>query len=170
MRVEDLKTGFWGYQKFSVYQYIASLEETFSAKLLEKDEESRALLEKERQRVRELEGELKALRQAHEEQQNAQALIANTLLEAQRYAELLRGRSEKREEEARQQVEQALEQKNRELERYGARLQQLRGMFQSALRDMDGAAEKLADEIASARENAPNENLHLFRCDPECAD
>lgn len=50
MKTDELKTGFWGYKKFSVYQYINTLEEQFSAQLLEKDRESREALEQEQQR------------------------------------------------------------------------------------------------------------------------
>lgn len=49
MKAEELKTGLWGFKKFSVYQYITSLEESFSSKLLEKDEENRAALVREQQ-------------------------------------------------------------------------------------------------------------------------
>ena len=55
MKAEELKTGLWGFKKFSVYQYITSLEESFSSKLLEKDEENRAALVREQQRAQELE-------------------------------------------------------------------------------------------------------------------
>lgn len=37
MRMEELQTGFFGYRKESVYQLIASMEESFSSKLMEKD-------------------------------------------------------------------------------------------------------------------------------------
>ena len=90
MKIEDLKVGFWGYKKFSVYQYITHLEEQFSAKLLEKDEENRSLLEKERQRSQKLEEELKNLRKQYEVQRDEQLLVANTLMEARRYAERLK--------------------------------------------------------------------------------
>lgn len=74
MKTDELKTGFWGYKKFSVYQYINTLEEQFSAQLLEKDRESREALEQEQQRVRQLEQELEDLRRQMEEQQREQML------------------------------------------------------------------------------------------------
>ena len=94
MKAEELKTGLWGFKKFSVYQYITSLEESFSSKLLEKDEENRAALVREQQRAQELEAELGALRQRYEALKNEQALIANTLLDAQRYAASLKTQAE----------------------------------------------------------------------------
>ena len=36
MKLDQLKKGFWGYQKASVYEYITMMEEEFSEKLAEK--------------------------------------------------------------------------------------------------------------------------------------
>ena len=37
MRLDELKKGFWGYQKESVYRYIVSLEEEVSKKIEERE-------------------------------------------------------------------------------------------------------------------------------------
>ena len=37
MRLEELKKGFWGYQKDAVFQYITQQEEAFTQKMTEKD-------------------------------------------------------------------------------------------------------------------------------------
>lgn len=37
MNLDQLQTGFFGYKKFSVYEYITMMEEEFSTKLSEKD-------------------------------------------------------------------------------------------------------------------------------------
>ena len=37
MQLEELKKGFWGYQKEGVFQYITAREEEFSRRLLEKE-------------------------------------------------------------------------------------------------------------------------------------
>lgn len=163
MKITDLKTGFWGYNKFSVYQYITALEESFSAKLLEKDEEHRVLLEQERRRTQQLEDELRGLRQQYESQKREQALIANTLVEAQRYAEQLRAESEAHEQAAQQQLDKAAARQQQELAQYDARLRQLRELFLSIVQEMDGSAERLADEIEQVRADAPEGNLSLFR-------
>ena len=36
MKLDQLKKGFWGYKKASVYEYITMMEEEFSEKLAEK--------------------------------------------------------------------------------------------------------------------------------------
>lgn len=166
MKTEELKTGFWGYQKFSVCQYITSLEEQFSAKLLEKDEESRMLLDKERQRVRQLEEELAELRQKYEAQCNQQQLISSTLVQAQRYAETLKAESEAQQQQAQQRLEEELAQRDQELERYSARLNQLRELFQVVLREMDASTDQLSDALDEARAEAPG-NMTLFCRKPE---
>ena len=37
MRIEELKKGFWGFQKDGVFRFIAQQEEAFAQKLAEKD-------------------------------------------------------------------------------------------------------------------------------------
>ena len=63
MRLEELKKGFWGYQKDAVFQYITQQEEAFAQKIEEKD----TLLERaDRQaqtRIRDLEQENRALKE-----------------------------------------------------------------------------------------------------------
>ena len=46
MRLDEIKRGFWGYKKDSVYQYVALMEEDFSAKLLKKDEQLKEAVER----------------------------------------------------------------------------------------------------------------------------
>ena len=170
MRIEELKTGFWGYKKFSVYQYIADLEKSFSAKLLEKDQESHELLEKERVRVHQLEGELHALQEKYDAQEKEQTLIAATLLEAQRHAELLKEQSEERERAARQRLKETLDQKDRELEQYDERIRQIRELVQSTLREMDDSTRRLAEEIGAVRVDAPCEDCSPICGKPELAE
>lgn len=167
MKTEQLKTSLFGYQKFSVCQYITALEEEFSAKLLAKDEECRALLEQEHHRVEQLEGELSALRQAYEAQQREQQLISNTLMEAQRYAEQLKAQTQEQEQQARQRLEEALAQREKDLKEYDARIQQLRGLFGSMLQEMDAQAQQVVVELESVKAAAPERNMSLFRRKPE---
>lgn len=162
MKKEELKTGFWGYKKFSVYQYITALEQEFSAKLLAQSEEHRNLLEQERQRVQQLEEELRTLRQQYEAYRSEQMLIANTLVEAQRYAEMLKAESEERKQEAAQQLEKEVARQNQELERHAANLNRLREQVRSLLQDMDGSAERLATEVENMQTDLSDRNMSLF--------
>ena len=166
MKTDELKTGFWGYKKFSVYQYINALEEQFSAQLQEKDRESRAALEQERQRVRQLEQELADLRRQMEDQQHEQMLIASTLLEAQRYAEQLKKEADGREQEAQRQLDDALELRAQILSRYDDRLSRLRDQFVSMLQEMEEAAGRVSDAVEETKASAPERNMSLFRRNP----
>ena len=167
MKTEELKTGFWGYKKFSVYQYITALEEEFSAKLVEKEQESRTLLEQERQRVRELEEDLRALRQQYEAQKKEQMLIADTLMEAQRYAEEMKAQSQEREQTVRQQLEEALARREQEIRQYDLQLKRLRELFYSMLQEMDASAKEFGGELEDIKSQAPEKTLSVFPCRPE---
>ena len=162
MKTEELKTGFWGYKKFSVYQYITTLEEQFSAKLLEKDLETRTALDQAQARIQQLEQELSVLRQQYEEQQSAQMLISNTLLEAQRYADMLKKEAEARDRDAQQQHAEALEKREEMLRHYDAQLQQLRETFRSMLQEMDGSVQDLAGKAEALHADGAEGNLSLF--------
>ena len=87
MTLDELRSGFFGYQKASVYRYITSLEEQFSFKLVEKDAAAKRAAEQYQEKINQLEQELQAVREQCETQKNEQMVIAHTLLDAQRYAE-----------------------------------------------------------------------------------
>ena len=116
MQIKELKTGFRGYRKESVYRYIASLEEDFSRKLLEKDSQSAKTIAQFEQRIEELETELRALKKENEEQRNRQMMIANTLLEAQAYAARLQAETLRQEQEAQKLIEEEAQKQYQELE------------------------------------------------------
>ena len=40
MRLDELKKGFWGYKKESVYQYIAAMEDEAARKLVQQQEQA----------------------------------------------------------------------------------------------------------------------------------
>ena len=169
MKTEDLKVGFWGYKKFSVYQYITSLEEEFSAKLLEKDKENQTALDQAQQKVQQLEQELETLRRRYDALEQQQMLISNTLLEAQRYAEALKKESEEQNAQAQQQLEAALEQREQILAQYDAQLGRLRDTFRTMLLDMDDAAQQQAQQLTEVKACAPDGNMSLFSRNPEPA-
>ena len=111
MRLDELKKGFWGYQKESVYRYIASLEEETSKKLEEKDVQLKKVEGEIRQRLSELENALGEAQKENEAMRENQMVISATLLEAQRFAELLKEDSFRREREAQAELDAVMEQK-----------------------------------------------------------
>ncbi len=167
MKTEALKTGLWGYKKFSVYQYITALEEEFSAKLLEKDQENHTALEQAQLRIRQLEQELAELHRQHDALRDEHLLISNTLLDAQRYAETLRAQTQEQEQAACKHLEEAVETRKRELEQYDGRLSQLRQLFRTMLQEMDASALEMEPHLEKLREAAPDGNMSLFHRNQE---
>ena len=55
MNLDNLQKGFFGYKKSSVYEYISSMEEEFSERLLEKDEDTKKKEEEYKEKIRQLE-------------------------------------------------------------------------------------------------------------------
>lgn len=68
MKLDQLKKGFWGYKKASVYEYITMMEEEFSEKLAEKVTEQKTQEEQYRTQIAALEKELSRVRKELEEQ------------------------------------------------------------------------------------------------------
>ena len=62
MRMNDLKTGIWGYKKEGVYNYIVSLEEEAARKMAQRDLEAEEVKQEYDTRVAELEKELETVR------------------------------------------------------------------------------------------------------------
>lgn len=163
MTLSELKSGFFGYRKTSVYQYITSLEEQFSSKLMEQEAQARKDAEQYQQRIQQLEEELAAIREQYETQRSQQLVVADTLLDAQRWAGQLRQEAEEQRQQASQQLEEEVGRQNRELERYRAQVQALREAFRSTLQELDGQAAKLEEQVDETLAAAPDHNLSLFQ-------
>lgn len=159
----NLKSGLFGYQKAGVYQYITQLEEQFSAKLLEKEAEAKSAAEEYQKRIELLEQELRETRQQFEAQRNEQVVIANTLLEAQRYAERLKQEAAQKQQEVQRQLEEETAKQTRALEGYQKQVHQLRESLQAMLEGMDRTAEQLEQRMEQVREDCPEQNLSLFQ-------
>ena len=107
MQLDELKKGFWGYQKEGVFQYITAREEEFSRRLLEKEAQADQALQRAQTRVQELEQEavdawsrvraleqeLQSLREERDALRKQQAMVADALLDARAYAGRLREES-----------------------------------------------------------------------------
>lgn len=163
MTLSDLKTGFFGYKKASVYQYITDLEEQFSTKLVEKDEELKKVVEQYEQKLQRLEEELSEARKQFEAKKNEQGVIADALIEAQRYAQQMRQEAEEKRREAQQSLEEETARQNQALERYRDQIRQLREAFAAMLNEMDAAANHLEHKAETTQAESPEPNLSLFR-------
>ena len=162
MELEKLKKGFFGYKKESVYQYIASVEEEFSSKLMEKDEQLKKNEELYLSRIHILEEELKDIKRQYEKQKGEQSVVAATLIEAKRFAEQLKKETEAKANEARKQFESDLYKKHQELKRYQEQIVNLRNTIFNVLNDTDGQMESFEEEIKNIKEACPGKNMSLF--------
>ncbi len=167
MKLESLKKSLFGYKKTSVFAYISSVEEEFSTKLMEKDAQARKNEEQQLLRIRQLEDELRDVRQQLEKQKDEQLRIADTLLDAQRYADSLKKETEEKEESARQRLAESVEVKQRELDEYGEQIRQVRELVCALLNKTDGEARELELHIKTIRDNMTN--MSLFSRNDESA-
>ena len=164
MKLEELKTGLFGYQKNSVYRLVTSMEEIFSAKLMEKDAQNAKAMEEAQAKIATLEEELRTLRSEYLTQCNQQSLISNTLIEAQAYAQKLRNETQQQEEHLRRQLQDQAKQQKKLLEKYTDQILQLRASFQALLQTMDTQAGELEQQAKNLSTTAPvlSSNLSLF--------
>ena len=155
MRMEELKRGFWGYRKESVYRCIASMEEEFSRRLLEKDAKAAQAEEQLQWRIAELEEELRSLQAERDARRREEASISDTLLKAQAYAERLRAETRQLEDQARERLEREAARQAAELDASRERISRLRAAFRSLLEELDRQAEPLELQ-AEALQEAPH--------------
>ena len=162
MKSENLRIGLFGFQKASVFQYISAIEEEFSAKLMEKDAQTRKNDEQYLLRIRQLEEELSDVKEQFEKQKNEQMTIANTLLDAQLYAEFLKKETEEKEREEQQRLDDLVEKKQREVDAYQIQIQHIQEMLQTLLNKMDGETQELEQCEKTTKEKFPDQNMSLF--------
>lgn len=167
MTLDQLKKGFWGYQKSSVYAYITALEGEFSQKLMERDAQVRDSEALYQERIHHLEEELTTLRQQHESQQAEQLMISSALIEARKYAETLKQEADTAAREERQAWEAELEQMHKDLSQYRCQVRTLREQFASLLQSMDDQVQAFDDQVQATVSDCPGRNLKLFHRKPE---
>ena len=144
MRMEELKRGFWGYQKEGVYRCITSMEEEFSARLMEKD----AALAK-------LEEALARAQEENRAQSRSQAAISEALLRAQDYAQKLREESQRQEETVRRDIAARAHRQQRELDAYQGELDRLRQTVRTLLEELDSRTGAVQGKLELLRAEAP---------------
>lgn len=163
MHLDTLKKGLFGYRKASVFRYIAAVEEDCSARLAQEQAKAAQTAEAYKQRVQELEASLQTLQQAYDTQKNNQIMIADALLDAQNYAAGLRAKSEEREQELRQTLEEEANRQQQQLEAYREQILELRQSFHTILQEMDQEAHGLEHRVETLKAAAPAGHMSLFR-------
>ena len=155
MKLDQLKKGFWGYKKASVYEYITMMEEEFSEKLAEKVTEQKKQEEEYRTQITSLEKEL-------EEQKKEQMTVAAALMEAVRYKDELQQEAREKMQEERAAWEKKLEEGEKELNGYQKQIAKVREMIQGLLQSMDAKSEEVEMQIQTVKAACPRHNMTLF--------
>ena len=163
MKLEDLKKGFWGYKKESVYRYISAMEEEFSGRLLEKDAQMAQNTEQLQKKIKDLEEEIQRLRQENADKLKGHLMISDTLLDAQEYASFMKKESQKQEQEAQRKIKEKAGEQMKELEKYSRKLSQLRDLFQDMLKSMDINAKQMEESAENLRSELSVVNMSLFQ-------
>ena len=88
-------------------------------------------------------------------------MIAETLVDAQLYAQKLREESAAREQELRDRLQEEARRQSARLSDYARQLTQLRGTIQTLLQELDARVQEAEEQIASAAESAPDPELNL---------
>ena len=166
MRIEELKKGLWGYKKESIFQYIAEQEETFSKKLLEKNTQLEQLSQQYQTRIEELEAVLRQSQAELSALRAKQDRISDALLEAQACAERLQMETQAREQAAQEAVRKTLSAEMAELDRYQAKIADLRRYLQQTLQEFSKAADRMEQKAAELTGESPAQNLTLFQRNP----
>ena len=145
MQISELKKGFWGYRKEDVYQYISTLNEEFSKKLLEKDEKTEGLLQSLQAKNAALEQELVTLKQENEKYEKMYFAVSDSIINAQSYAVQLKNETKEKEQALREQLEAEITSQHLKLESYVEQIKSLRAHLKCVLEDKvysaDGAGE-----------------------------
>ena len=166
MRIEELKKGLWGYKKESIFQYIAEQEETFSKKLLEKNTQLEQLSQQYQTRIEELEAVLRQSQAELSALRAKQDRISDALLEAQACAERMKMETQAREQAAQEAVRKTLSAEMAELDRYQAKIADLRRYLQQTLQELSKAADRMEQKAAELTGESPAQNLTLFQRNP----
>ena len=163
MRLEELKRGFWGYQKDAVFQYIIQQEGIFTQKLAEKDAQLERIDRQAQDHIRELEQENRELKEELSRLREQQDQISQAILDARASAEALKAETRAQEESAQEKIRQALGQDLAELASYRERVTDLRKAIRTAIEGLDQQAEKMEQQAEKLYEAAPKGNLTLFQ-------
>lgn len=163
MQLDEMKKGLWGYQKASVFQYVAAREEEFSRRLLEKDQQAEQAARQYQERIQALEQEGRELRAELEELRRRQSMISDALLDAQAFSERMKAETQAQEQSARERLRQELDVQTRELNSYRDQVSALRRALQDTLRDLETQTGQLERQIEVLEGDRPQGNLTLFQ-------
>lgn len=162
MKLDQLKQGFFGYQKADVCRYITSLEEDYSRQLSELEDAAKVQATEYESRIHQLEQALRESNLRYEVLKQDQMKISSTLQEAEHYAEVLHKKAEAEELHEQEAWQKQLDAKVRELNRYQGQISSLHDLFHTLLRSMEEQTSALLQQAQSIKDACPDHHMALF--------
>lgn len=167
MKLEDLKTGLFGYKKTNVFQLISAMEEDYSAKLMEMHKQAMKIEEQQLEKIRQLEEELKAARKQLKKLKSKQNYAS---IYSQQYIEPLKKEIDEKEHETQQMLNGLSGISQQELDAYQVQIQNIREMFHSLIVSMSNETYKSMQQREDSNISAPEHNMTLFSRKTESAE
>lgn len=142
MQISDLKKSLFGYSRESVYQYISSMNEEFSRKLLEKERNTDELLKELQARNQALEKQIEELRCENDEYRKMHLAVSDSIIDAQNYAQQMKAETKQREQIQRAKIAEKIRGEQVKLAEYIGEIDGFREKLRDILADIDGTLEK----------------------------
>ena len=137
MQIQELKRGFWGYSKESVYHYIADLNEAFSARLMEKDQKVETATKELREQNQQLGAQVKELQTENRQLREKQLFVSDSIIDAKDYAAQLKAQALHKEQAFCHQLEERMKEENSRLDGYAQSISRVREQISQLLQNFD---------------------------------
>ncbi len=151
MNLNELKKGFWGYKRESVYEFISNINEEFSQKLIEKDNNNEKHLKELKDRIAELELELSVTKKENETYQKMQYAVSNSIIEAQNYALEMKNETKKIEMNLRTKADERYESETKKLDEYSVSIENIRKVLKETLSGIDSELQDTLSDIKNIK-------------------
>lgn len=172
MEIKELKTSLFGFNKNTVYEYITDLNKTCSDKvekvkaenkaavgeLSKKNEElneKNAVLENQisilKREISEKDKLIEKLKADEDERKIAEEGVADVLLEAKKFGEVLRQKANEENEKMREENKKANRREQERIEKYSAEISEVKKLIRSILSDTQEKLTQAESEISELK-------------------
>ena len=146
MNITELKKSLFGYSKESVYQYISSLNQEISQKLVEKDSVSDNLVKELQERNSALEKEIESLRAENDTYKRMQSCISESIISAKNYENEIKDAAVLEGNRIRKTIEEETQRKEQLLKGYIETVEKYRASLVDILKEFEGVLNNAANE------------------------
>ena len=149
MHISELKKGFFGYQKESVYQYISLLNEEIAQKLAEKEQKNEALIQDLQKQNAALRQKIEVMEQENQQFRQMHSAVSNSIIDAQNYAAQLKMETQKQEQALREQMEAEIARQQNSLKAHIEQIDDFRSHLKAMLEQVDSSLQQSRHQAAS---------------------